>query len=58
MDQLAHWKEECRRLEAENAQLRQECLRRRRQELLEHLLRGEFKEPLIKSALSYRLEIW
>ena len=42
MDQLAHWKEECRRLEAENAQLRQECLRRRRQELLEHLLRGEF----------------
>ena len=42
MDQLEHWKEECRRLEAENAQLRQECLRSRRQELLEHLLRGEF----------------
>ena len=42
MDQMERWKEECRRLEAENAQLRQECLRRRQQELLEHLLRGEF----------------
>lgn len=42
MEQLEHWKEKCRRLEAENAQLRQECLRSRRQELLEHLLRGEF----------------
>ena len=42
MDQIERWKEECRRLEAENAQLRQECLRSRRQELLEHLLRGEF----------------
>ena len=42
MDEIEHWKEECRRLEAENAQLRQACLRSRRQELLEHLLRGEF----------------
>jgi AraC-like DNA-binding protein len=30
------------RLQAENARLRAECLRNRRQELLEHLLRGEF----------------
>ena len=42
MDQIAHWKEACRRLEEENARLRLECLRNRRQELLEHLLRGEF----------------
>lgn len=42
MDQVETLKQECRRLRTENEQLRQECLRSRRQELLEHLLRGEF----------------
>lgn len=37
--------QELKRLREENAQLRQECLRSRRQELMEHLLRSEFNNP-------------
>lgn len=36
---------ELRRLRAENQTLRQECRRNRRQELMEHLLRGEYNTP-------------
>lgn len=37
--------QELNSLREENARLRQECLRWRRQELMEHLLRGEFTGP-------------
>lgn len=42
MDQVRNLEEECRILRAENARLQQECLKYRQQELMEHLLRGEF----------------
>lgn len=42
MDTLRQLQAEVARLQAENTELRQECLRNRRQELIAHLLKGEF----------------
>lgn len=45
MDTEITVEQELRRLREENERLRQECLRNRRQELMEHLLRDEFNGP-------------
>lgn len=45
MDTQIVIEQELERLREENARLRQECLRARRQELMEHLLRDEFNAP-------------
>lgn len=45
MDKGIAMEQELRRLREENEYLRQECLRARRQELMEHLLRDEFNGP-------------
>lgn len=45
MDTQITAEQELKRLREENEQLRRECLRARRQELMEHLLRDEFNAP-------------